>query len=63
MAGELLARLVQNEDGATAIEYGFIAGMASISAAAIWNLLGLQLIILSAQIATALGFSGVIIAG
>ena len=63
MAGQFLARLIQNEDGATAIEYGFIAGVVSIAAAAIWNVLGLQLIILSAQIATALGFSGVITAG
>ena len=63
MASLLLSRLAQDDSGTTAIEYGFIAGVVSISAAAVWNVIGLQLVVLSAQIATALGFSGVITAG
>ena len=63
MAGLLLARLVQDDSGATAIEYGFIAGGVSIAAAAVWNVIGFQLVLLSAHIATALGFSGAITAG
>jgi Flp pilus assembly pilin Flp len=59
----LIVRLIQNDGGGTAIEYGFIAGVLSIVAAAIWNVLGFQLTVLSAQIATYLGFSGVIVAG
>ena len=59
----VLARLLQNHSGATAMEYGFIAGVVSIAVAGIWNVLGLQLAVLSAQIATSLGFSGVIVAG
>ena len=55
--------LAPSTTGTTGIEYGFIAGVVSLAAAAIWNIIGTQLAILSAQIATALGFSGVIVLG
>jgi Flp pilus assembly pilin Flp len=54
--------LVRDQSGATAIEYGVIAGVVSITAAAVWNVLGF-LALFSAQIASYLGFSGVIVAG
>jgi Flp pilus assembly pilin Flp len=63
MPGQLFSSLVENDCGATAIEYGFIGGLLSIAAAAVWNALGTQLVILSATIIAHLGFSGVLTAG
>lgn len=63
MAGRLITRLLQDDSGATAIEYGLIAVLMSISGAAIWNVLGFRLVLLYAEVAAHLGFSGVITAG
>jgi len=55
----LLSRFAKDESGATAIEYGLIAGIVSVVIIAALQLLGTQLSALFGRITTALSTAGV----